>query len=276
MEGRVQNTTPNGNENDHSDPRPNENTKPAPEPQRIPVTYPHEVGLLDEMRNQYDKDTMFKKVIDSPKEYRNFEVKDGLIHIKLKDRTVLCIPDVKVGERRLIEVLTDQAHLMLAHLGASKTLSYLMEHVWWKTMVQDVQQFCRSCKTCQRSKPTKPYGLLNSLSVPSQPWEAIGVDFMGPLPPSKDRNREYDSITVIIDLLTSMVHLVPSKTTYTAKEVVELMFAEVYKYHGIPKAIISDRDVLFTSNFWTHLNKLIGVQLKMSSGYHPQTDGATE
>jgi hypothetical protein len=99
---------------------------------------------------------------------------------------------------------------------------------------------------------------------------------MGPLPPSKDQNSEYDSITVIIDLLTAMIHLVPSKTTYTAKDIAELMFAEVYKYHGIPKVIISDRDMLLTSNFWTHLNKLIRVQLKMSSAYHPQTDSATE
>jgi transposase InsO family protein len=119
-------------------------------------------------------------------------------------------------------------------------------------------------------------GLLNPLTISTQPWEAIGVDFMGPLPPSKDCNGEYDLITVIIDLLMAMVHLVPSRTTYMAKDIAELMFAKVYKYHGIPKAIISDQDVLFISNSWTHLNKLIGVQQKMSSAYHPQMDGATE
>jgi hypothetical protein len=57
---------------------------------------------------------------------------------------------------------------------------------------------------------------------------------------------------------------------------VELVFTEVYKHHGLPKAIVSDRDVLFTSVFWARLNKLLGVKLKMSSAYHPQTDGATE
>lgn len=73
-----------------------------------------------------------------------------------------------------------------------------------------------------------------------------------------------------------MVHLVPGKTTYKAKDMAELVFSEVYKHHGLPKSIVSDRDVLFTSQFWTHLNQLIGVKQRMSSSYHPQSDGATE
>jgi len=175
-------------------------------------------------------------------------------------------------------MVIDQAHSLLAHLGARKTLSYLREYVWWDTMVHDISAFCTSCTTCQRSKPLnqKPLGFLNSLSVPSVPWDAIGVDFMGPLPESKDRNGSYDSIMVIIDLLTAMIHLVPSRTTYTAKDVAELMFAEVYKLHGLPRSIVSDRDVLFTGLFWMHLNKLMGVKQCMSSAYHPKTDGSTE
>lgn len=86
----------------------------------------------------------------------------------------------------------------------------------------------------------------------------------------------YNQITVIIDLLTSMVHLVPSKTTYTARNVAELIFTEVYKHHGLLRAIVSDRDSWFTSLFWTHLNSLIGTQLKMSTAYHPEMDSATK
>lgn len=145
-------------------------------------------------------------------------------------------------------------------------------------MVNDVQIYCDTCITCRESKPSnqKPYGLLNPLPVPSQPWEAIGIDFVRPLPLSKDRNATYDSITVVIDLLTAMVHLIPSRTNYTAQQVAELVFAEIYKLHGPPKTIISDRDSLFTSIFWKHLHELIGTKLKMSSAYHPETDGSTE
>ena len=132
--------------------------------------------------------------------------------------------------------------------------------------------------TCKRSKPLnqKPYGLLHSPDIPTRPWESIGIDFVGPLPISKDWNGEYNSITVIIDLLTGMVHLVPSRIDYSAKEVAELIFVEVYKHHGLPKKIISDRDTLFTSMFWTHLKQLIGVEQRLSSTYHPQTDRSTE
>lgn len=73
-----------------------------------------------------------------------------------------------------------------------------------------------------------------------------------------------------------MVHLVPGRINYTAKEVAELVFAEVYKHHGLPKSIVSDRDALLTSTFWTCLKQLIGVEQHLSSTYHPQTDGSTE
>ncbi|EIN04208.1 retrotransposon protein Ty3-gypsy sub-class, partial [Punctularia strigosozonata HHB-11173 SS5] len=134
---------------------------------------------------------------------------------------------------------------------------------WWKSMVPDVRAFCESCVTCRRSKPNnqKPYGLLNPLPVPAQPWEAIGIDFVGPLPASKDRDSSYDEITVIIDLLSGRVHLVPSRQDYRARDIAELVFAEIYRLHGLPRRIVSDRDVLFTSTFWQHLNKMLGVKL---------------
>jgi len=246
---------------------------------RILVTYPHEEKLLSQIKGQYHKDPFYKKILDSLHSFKNFETPDsGYIHLKLADRKVLCIPNIQEGERHLQETIIDQAHSLLAHLGHKKTLTYLREYVWWESMGPDVQAFCNSCITCQKSKPMtqKPYGLLNPLSVPSEPWGAIGVDFVGLFPESKDRNGEYDLITVIIDLLTAMVHLVPSQTNYTAKDIAELMFHEVYRLHGLPRAIISDQDILFTSLFWTHLNRLIGIRQKMSSAYHPETDGSTK
>jgi len=145
-------------------------------------------------------------------------------------------------------------------------------------MVSDTKSFCETCVVCKRSKPSnqKPYGLLNPLSIPSYPWESIGMDFIGPLPESSNRDGSFDSITMVICLLTAMVHLIPSRTNYNARQLAELVFEEIYKLHGLPKNIISDRDVLFTSTFWGHLHKLLGTKLRMSSAYHPQTDGSTE
>ena len=145
-------------------------------------------------------------------------------------------------------------------------------------MNQDVAKYCETCSTCRwtKSDNQRPYGLLNLLQIPDKPWESIGVDFVGPLPTSKNRNGVFDMLIVVIDRLSLMVHLIPGRQDCKAKEMAEVIFSEIYRLHGLPKTIVSDRDSLFTSTFWTHLHKLIGVELKMSSAYHPQTDGATE
>lgn len=175
-------------------------------------TRPSEWSDLDIIRLNYTKDTLFKKILSEPKNYRNYTLRDGLLYLKDNERELLCIPEsVTVDGRSLREIIISEGHSLLAHLGSAKTRAYLRDHVWWKTSNQ------------------KPYGLLNPLDVPSYPWESIGIDFIGPL-------------------LSGMVHLIPSRTNYRA-----------------PKNIISDRDVLFTSNFWQHLHKLLRVNLKMSS-----------
>lgn len=238
------------------------------------------IDMIKAVKGRFHEDVFFKAILDNPKYYKNFMVigKTDLILIREHDKHLLCIPDIQVNGRSAREIVILHAHSLLAHLGAYKTLGLLRDHVWWKTMTKDVQTYCDSCMTCKRSKPNnqRPYGLLHSLSVPHTPWEAIGIDFVGPLPESRNRDSSFDSVTVIIDHLTCMVHLVPSRINYTAKQVAELVFTEVYKHHGLPARIVSDRDVIFTSLFWSHLHKLMGTELRLSSAYHPESDGATE
>ena len=147
-----------------------------------------------------------------------------------------------INGRNIHEIIISEAHSVLAHLGANKTLNYLRDHVWWKEMISDIKSYCETCVTCKRSKPNnqKPYGLLNPLAVPTEPWESIGVDFVGTLPLSRNRDGEFDSITVVICLLTAMVEVIPSRTNYKAHDIAELMFEHVYKHHGLPKTIVSD------------------------------------
>ena len=237
-----------------------------------------EIDLLAELQGKYDSDPTFQPIIAKPKDFHNFEVDGQLIYLKQQAGRVLCIPKIVINGRNIRELVISEAHSILAHLGASKMLDYLKDHVWWKDMVSDVQAFCETCHTCKISKPSnqKPHGLLNLLSIPSYPWESIGMDFVGPLPESGNRDGLFDSITIVICLLTSMVHLIPSRTNYNASQLAELMFEHVYKLHGLPKNIISDRDVLFTSTFWGQLHRLMGSKLRLSSAYHPQSDGSTE
>ena len=190
----------------------------------------------------------------------------------------LAIPNVKISDQPIREMIIRQAHSILAHLGGHKTLTHLRDQVWWKTMVQDVNDYCKACQICATSKsPTeKPRGFLKTMPVPTHPWQYIGIDFVGPLPESSNRNGSFDMICVIIDLLTAMVHLVPTKQNYKAADMAEVIFDTVFKLHGLPERIISDRDSLFTSHFWRKLHALLNVELRLSSAFHPQTDGATE
>ena len=236
------------------------------------------IDILSELRGKYVDDPMFRAILDKPDEFRNFEIKNELIYLKSNDRRVLCIPRILIQGRSAREIIISDAHSTLAHLGANKTLDYLRDNVWWKDIVTDVKAFCETCQTCKMSKPSnqKPYGLLNPLGIPTHPWESVGIDFVGPLPESRNRDGQYDSITVVICLLTGMVHLIPSRINYNASQLAELVFEHIYKIHGLPQNIISDRDVLFTSTFWSRLHRLLGTKLRMSSAYHPQSDGSTE
>ena len=90
------------------------------------------------------------------------------------------------------------------------------------------------------------YGLLNPLTTPTYPWESIGIDFVRPLLESRNRDGQFDSITVVICLLTAMVHLIPSRINYNASQLAELVFENIYKIHGLPQKIVSDWDILFT------------------------------
>jgi hypothetical protein len=111
--------------------------------------YPDEDELIQGIKGRYDQDPFFKRILDSPKEYQNFQVENGLIRLQLRDKKLLCIPNVSINGRTIREVVISQVHLLLAHLGASKTLMYLRDHVWWKSMVNDITVYCHTCNTCK-------------------------------------------------------------------------------------------------------------------------------
>ncbi|KAF7375484.1 DNA/RNA polymerase [Mycena sanguinolenta] len=260
----------------------------TPEEEILTAVAPKLVDIISEgdpsmdlpscLKNRYSEDAFFKNILENPTHYKNFECKDGLIFLKEHTSRFLCIPDVLIGKRSAREIVITHAHSILAHLGPRKTMYYLKDNVWWKTMLEDVKIYCDSCQVCKGAKSSneRPYGLLHPLQPPTRPWESIGVDFVGPLTPSSNRLSTFDMIMVIIDHLTSMVHLVPTKQTYRAKDIAEAFFEQVYSKHGLPEIIVSDRDSLFTSIFWDKLHALVGTKLRMSSAYHPQSDGATE
>ena len=105
-------------------------------------------------------------------------------------------------------------------------------------MSHDIESYCKTWGICMTSKDanSKPTSLLHSLPIPDRPWQSIGLDFMGSLP----KSNNFDYPLVIIDRLTSQVHLVPTTTTVTARDIVWLILKEVLRLHEIPESIVSD------------------------------------
>nr|KYP71834.1 Retrotransposable element Tf2 [Cajanus cajan] len=160
------------------------------------------------------------------------------------------------------------------HSGYYRTYRRLAENVYWCGMKKRVQDFVKECDICQRQKYQAqcPSGLLQPLDIPEQIWEDVSIDFITALPKSKG----LDTILVVVDRLSKYAHFLSLRHPFTAKTVADLFVKEVVKLHGIPKSIVSDRDPLFLSHFWTQLFKSQGTKLRMSSSYHPETDGQTE
>lgn len=141
-------------------------------------------------------------------------------------------------------------------------------------MKTDITNYIKECEVCQRNKPEhiSPPGLLQPIAIPEQSWEVISMDFIEGLPTSKGRNV----ILVIVDKLTKYCHLIALSHPYTAQMVAQEVLNSVVKLHGVPKAIISDKDPIFVSSLWKELFSALGTKLKLSSAYHPQSDRQTE
>ncbi|MCO5579363.1 hypothetical protein L7F22_033218 [Adiantum nelumboides] len=119
----------------------------------------------------------------------------------------------------------------------------------------------------------KPPGLLQPFPIPDSPWESISMDFIFGLPKSIHGNT---GIWTIVDRFSKQAHFIPVKKTIKAHQMATLFISQIFKYHGLPSSIVSDRDPRMTSNFWKGLFENLGTRLNFSSAYHPQTDGQSE
>lgn len=144
----------------------------------------------------------------------------------------------------------------------------------WPSMHTDVHRFISHCLTCQQVKPKikRRVGLLQPLPIPYAIWEYLSLDFITGLPSS----HNYTTILVVVDRFTKGVHFGALPSQYPAFKAATLFIDTFCKLHGFPRSIVSDRDPLFISALWRELFRLSGTKLRMSTTYHPQTDGQME
>lgn len=227
---------------------------------------------LDKLTAGYPEDPQASQLLQdlvlSNGTLNNYSLHNGVI--KYKGR-------VWVGNNALA-----QQHIMQAmhssgiggHSGIQATYSRIKQLFAWPKMKMCIQNYVKACQVCQKAKVehVRTPGLLEPLPVPTQLWTVTSLDFIEGIPQS----TRYNTILVVIDKFTKYSHFLPLAHPFTALQVAQLYLANVYKLHGLPTTIISDRDRIFTSTVWQELFKLIDTQLAMSSSYHPQTDGQTE
>jgi hypothetical protein len=226
-----------------------------------------DVELLACIQENYAKDPWCKRLLDADFFPHGIKLSNGLLYTGNR----LIVP--RVSEVR--ELLFHLAHDVLGHFGFAKTYGSLRESFYWPNMRRDLEQaYIPACADCQRNKDNtqRPMGPLHPLPVPDQRGDSVAMDFIGPLP----EDEGFDCIVTFTDRLNSDLRVIPTRTDISAEELAVIFFNEWYCENGLPLEIVSDRDKLFISKFWQSLHKLTGVKLKMSTAYHPESDGTSE
>ncbi|KAJ0491928.1 putative nucleotidyltransferase, Ribonuclease H [Helianthus annuus] len=160
------------------------------------------------------------------------------------------------------------------HSGIQPTLQRFRNLFYWKRADKDIKQWVKACEVCLKAKyeTIATPGLLSPLPIPQSVFTDISMDFITGLPKSRGK----DVILVVVDRLTKYGHFISLHHPFSAVQVAQVMLDSIFKLHGCPMTIVSDRDPIFMSLFWKEFLKLQGIDQALSTAYHPQSDGQTE
>lgn len=177
------------------------------------------------------------------------------------------VPNSVNLHRKIVKLHHDS--MIAGHPGQFKTHELVSRNYWWPNMTRFITQYIAGCDLCKRTKmfPTPPRGKLIPNLIPenSAPWEHVSTDMIVKLPDCQG----YDSILVVIDRMTKNAHFIETNEAISSAGLASIYQKNVWKLHGLPLTIISDRGPIFASNLMKELNKSIGIKTKLSTAYHP-------
>ena len=184
----------------------------------------------------------------------------------------LCVP------RSCHEIIFKQVHDASHHPGFERIYKRLRPSFYIRNLSALLRTYVSTCPACQRNNPVrhKPYGQLQPLSLPSQPFEMVTLDLVVKLPPSKLGDTIYDSFMSITDRLTKWVTVILGREDWSALNWANAFYKKYYCRWGVPQRILTDRGKVFLSDFWTSLFKILRTNLLVTTSYHLQTDGQSE
>ena len=160
------------------------------------------------------------------------------------------------------------------HPGTYRTCEIIKREFDWPGLYKYVKDYVRSCDLCQRIKLVThaPYGPLLPPRVPDQNWESISIDFLSKLPPSND----FTTIIVFCDRRSKRAHFIACSDDLDGYDFAQIFLEEVFRLHGLPSQIISDRGVQFVNHFFSRLCSLLNIEHTPSTAFHQRTNGQAE
>ncbi|GBG75826.1 hypothetical protein CBR_g21071 [Chara braunii] len=200
-----------------------------------------------------------------------FVMVDGLLFLEKAGFRSLVVPSREI----LCSLFLGECRHATGHFGYKKTSANLVQRFWWPNMLEDVKKYVETYQVYQRdkSRTQAPLGLLKPLPIPAGPEQSISMNFMDTLVTSKNGKRH---IFVIVDRFTKYARLIAMPETARTEHVIKLFMDNWVRDFGLPKTIVSDRDVRFTSEMWKKAPEQVGSQLQMTSGSHPEANGQAE
>jgi hypothetical protein len=233
-------------------------------------------GLLNLILKSQGTDplcTRLKKELDTDSGCEGYSMGQGGL-LYYKERVV--VPSQKSLIQELLYLYHDDQ--FSGHWGIDKTKELLECKFYWPGLATDVREYVLSCQVCQNiAIPRhKPYGKLQSLPIPKGPWKEVSLDFITQLPPSYIGTKEYNTILVVVDRYTKTAKFIPTTSDISASEFAALFHESIKLQYSSPREIVSDQDTRITSKFWAEVCTYSLIKRRMSTAFHPQTDGQTE
>ena len=181
------------------------------------------------------------------------------------------VPSDENLRTRIISEIHDS--LSAGHPGREITYKMVARDFFWPGMSDNIRRYVRNCDVCGRTKPWREgtQGFLKPLPIPDQIWKEISMDFIEGLPTSEGMT----CLMVVTDRLSKGSIFIPLPDIKT-ETVVRAFLRHVVAYHWLPNAITSDRGSQFVSVLWERLCEILKINRRLSTAFHPQTDGATE
>ena len=233
-----------------------------------------ENGLRERIKKAQERDEKVVKAVEELKKagMKNLRDEEWTIEegVVVKEERIY-VPE---GDLRRKVVQLHHNTLVGGHRGKWKMTELVTRNYWWPGVTREVGKYVEGCDAYQqcKNKSEAPVGKLMSNTIPEKSWSHILADFITKLPLAQG----YDAILVVCDRFSKMVHFIVTMEKTLVEGLAKLFRDHVWKLHGLPESIISDRGVQFAAGMMKELNRLLGIQTKLSTAYHPQTDGQTE